>query len=190
MKGQYDMTDAVTFYFVTYLEPGFKEPCVKAWTDDKVLLDFYLKFHGMRDFKVKVITDTYEAVVKLINNTCRNDEICLMNMLTVKRDEIGGKAKQGELNDKMITVIVPATVQEINQVNDNVGDFCSSMVDYAKINQILPLLKKRYLSALDQLGLTDIISVVIGNRPSTKRTRLTELDELMVLLKFFPAEFS
>lgn len=189
MKGDYDMTDTVTFYFVTYREPGFSEPCIKAWTDDKVLLDFYLKFHGMKDFKVKVITDTYLAVSKIINNTCRNDEICLANMLTVQRAEIDGVSKKGKFNDRMMMVVVPATTQEVNHINDNAGDFCSSMVDYGKINELLPWLKKRYLSALERLNLVDIVSVVVGGKPPTKRTMYIELDELMLMLKFFPAEF-
>lgn len=191
MKGNYDMDDRVTFYFVTYKEPGFSQPSIKAWTDDKVLLDFYLKFHNRKAFKVKKFTDTYKEISTMINRTCINDEISLHSLITAKRDGLGKskvKGKAGEISDKITVVQAPITTNERVQIDDNASTFCSSMIDYGNLNRVLPLLKEKYVKALKGIGLLDVISSTVMSQP-TKLTKNVHLDELVILLKFFPTEF-
>lgn len=188
MKNTYDMDDQVTFYFVTYREKGISTPLIKAWTDDKVLLDFYLKFHNKKSFKVRTVKDSYKNVVTLINNSCIHDEIMLVNLITRHREAYRQACTRKPKNG-ITTVMLPLTIQEHCHVDDNAREFFSSEVDYSFINRFTNRLKGKYQKALGQIGLLDVVDQAIMNKPS-KFVRSVEIDEVMILLRFFRGDFN
>lgn len=177
----YDPDDQVTFWFVIVRYKDGKNQMVKAWSDNKDLVDFYLQFHNSPNYSVRKVSDRYEKVLKIINGDCRNDEIQIGHLIT--RNRTGKRS-----SDPTQLVSVPVTEPEMMHLNDMKNTTCSSIVDYSALHDIMPRLKGKYRSALVILGLEDLIRKEIHNA-SNKFADGIFMDDVMLLLKFFPEEF-
>lgn len=177
---KYDyLTDQVTFYFITVTDPTNGEKWIKAFTDNRDLANFYLDFHHCPNLGLRKLTGTLEEIIPIVNSECRNDEIDVYHFQMRAR-------KPG--SDLTELVSVPATQQEYTQVQEQAQTFCSSKVNYHDINEVLPRLRGKYQSALATIGLLDVIGNVIRGK-HTRFTREIAIDELRILVKFFPVDF-
>jgi hypothetical protein len=176
----YDLSDRVTFYFVCAMDNNGNHMMIKGWSVVKAMIDAYMKFHQCPSFYVKKITDTWENIVRLLNEET-HDEIKIANLITKNRS---GKRKK----DPVDIVSIPITDGEHMHVNDQVTTTCSTYVDYTLLNKHVRHLKQKYREALAFIGLNEVIDKEIRNKDSRFMKSLI-LDELMILVKFFPAEF-
>lgn len=173
---KYEPGDIAKYYFVIFTGPD-GESTVQAWTDNKDLLDMYLKFHKCKRFEVKVVSNYIEEIIKLCEEN-RNDEILLYRINT--RDP----KKKGEV----MGMTIPATNTEVTFINEETNTFMTSMISYSKINELIPYLKKKDREALHNIFLEDITAKVCHERNS-KLVQMIQLDQLMVLYKLFPEKF-
>ena len=113
----YSRGDIATFYFVIY---DTDDKIIKAWSDNKQLVDFYLKFHSCKKFSLKKITDTIENISKVLEENY-HDEIVLYHALI-----------KNKKSSKLVTI--PATQSEINYINEECQMFLYTRIDYSYLN--------------------------------------------------------
>ena len=78
----YDLKDKATFYFI--ILKGNKENDIRAWTDNKNLAEFYLKFHNCKKHELRKVTKTYKSIVPILNENITN-AIEIMNIITAEK---------------------------------------------------------------------------------------------------------
>lgn len=180
-----ELDDMVTYYFIVDKDAdrmGKRE--IRAYSDDKRLAEFYMEMHGRKSFIIRKVSQTMEQMVKILNQY-PNDGISMANLIT-KKDGSGIKKN---VHDMATTVAVPVTTAEAEHVKDMISSHCSSLVDYQELNNVLGLLKKKYLRALKALGLVDIVQREIYNAQDVPFADDILFDEVMLLIKFFPDSF-
>ena len=169
---KYEPGEIVTFYFVVKRD---KENIIKGWTDKKKLADYYMKFHNHPDYFIQEITRKIEDMNKIMEDNY-HDEIVLTNLFT-----------RGDKEGKLI--IIPATSTEINLIREESNSFFASRIDYSYLDGSILYLKKKYRRALEKLFLNAVIEFVIYNRQNAITTQI-DLDQLMLLIRAFPNDFS
>lgn len=175
---KYEPGDVVTYYFVIH-DDGTRKDIV-GYTDDKDLAKVYLDFHSCKNLRIKSATKRIEDINKILEENW-NDEIGICNIITRNRD----KRRKGE---ETATINIPATRTETTFINEEVKMFMASSVRYSYLHDVIPYLKDKYLSALDDIFLTSIIATVCDNvtRPELQAI---EMDQLIVLFRMQPDLF-
>lgn len=173
---KYEPGEIAKYYFVIYTDEK-DEKTVQAWSDNKGLVDMYMEFHKCKYFKVKVVSNYIEEIVKLLEENL-HDEIKPYRINT--RDP----KRKGEV----IGMTIPATETEVTYINEETNTFMSSLIGYADLNELIPYLKKKDREAIRNILLEDITAKVCHERRS-KIVETVHLDQLMVLYKLFPRKF-
>jgi hypothetical protein len=169
----YEREDVVTFYFVVKEETK-DTTIIRAWTDDKKLLDAYLELHACKKYHVKKIRRMMKDVLPIINENI-HDEIDIANLIT-----------QGKNGADLISL--PMTMTEITFINDESHGFFSSNINYQLLDEWVPYLKDRYQRILKNIGLDDVIKHVIYNRTSPFVQDIV-LDQVLLFARSFPDDF-
>lgn len=172
----YDLKDQATFYFI--ILKGTLDNELRAWTDNKSLAEFYLKFHNCKKHELRKVTKPYKHIVPILNENI-NNAIEIMNIITT---ETKGSKKRA------MTIQIPMTREELGLINDTTSTFCSNMVDYSDINEYMHKLKPKYQRAIVNIGLSDVVDHEVYNNRS-EFTKSTDLDQLKLLFKLFPDDF-
>jgi hypothetical protein len=172
----YDLKDQTTVYFVISEHSSNNE--IKAWSDDKMMAQFYMEFHNCKRYRLRVVKKIWKEMVKIINDNS-NDEIEIMNLVTKSDDK---------KDDGYKIIQVPMTTTEMSIISDTVKHNCATLIDYSEINQYITLFKKKYQKSFKNIGLIDIIRKEIYNKP-TKFTNGLRIDDLRILFKLFKEDF-
>ena len=172
---RYNPGDIVTYYFIIRDDSYGK--IIKGWTDQKLLAEFYMKFHNCKSFTLKKLTATIEEINDILREN-HNDEISIVNILV--RDQ----KRKGEMK----SISIPATTVEMDFINDEDSTMFYGRIDYGYLNEIIPYFKDKYLKALSKLLLPSMIKKAVYNRSDKFNTSI-QLDQLMVLVKHFPNDF-
>jgi hypothetical protein len=178
---RYDLTDKVTIYFAVYIDPNTKDTSVKAYSDNKFLMETYLSFHNCKNLVLRTTTQTWEELIPIVNA----DEINGRE-LTILR--LNSRNRSNKKRGPTEIVAVPGIDPEIMHVHDMSKDFCSAIVNYSAIQDHLTGLKRKYQEALATLGLFDVVRKTVYGQDS-RFTNSVFMDEVMVLLRFFQDEF-
>lgn len=174
----YELSDLVTFYFVIRPDErasGGSE--IKAWTDDKSLLQFYLEFHQCSQYVTRKLNKTFKEMIKILNEN-HNDEITIAHITT----------KSDSKRDPIKMIAIPATNSELSVLRDSQTSGCAPIINYTAIHDYLPKFKGKYQQVFREIGLYDLVGQELYNR-STEFTTGLQIDELMMLFRAFPAEF-
>lgn len=174
---RYDEDDVMTCYFVVYDDDGTKY--IRAWSDDKDLIQMYLDFHKCKKYRMKKITDTFREIVKVIEENF-NDEVGMFNLST--------RNKGGKKSEPTKTIVVPMTDTESMMVNEETNTYLASRINYGYINEVFSYLKPKYQKALKMIFLEDVMKKVVYEK-SGRFVSNIELDELLVLYKSLPDQF-
>ena len=178
----YQLNDPVTFYFVVSSDVNVgKGMQIKAWTDDKDLLSFYMEFHNCSRYTIRKINKTFKEIINIINTDCPNDEITIAYLLTRNKSD-------KKSSDPTKSVAVPATENELSIVRDSQTSGCAPLINYTLIHDALPKFKKKYQQVFRELGLYDLVGKELYNQ-TTEFTELLQIDELMLMFRAFPDEF-
>nr|DAN65334.1 MAG TPA: hypothetical protein [Caudoviricetes sp.]DAP16811.1 MAG TPA: hypothetical protein [Caudoviricetes sp.] len=169
----YEREDIVTFYFVVKEETK-DTTIIRAWTDDKKLLDAYLELHACKKYHVKKIRRAMKDILPIINEN-NNDEIDVAYLITRGKEGAG-------------LISLPLTMTEITFINDESHGFFSSHVNYQLLDDRVPYLKDRYQRILKNIGLDDVIKHVIYNRTSPFVQDVV-LDQVLLFARSFPDDF-
>lgn len=172
----YEPGDIATFYFVIRNDDNGK--MIKAWTDRKSLLEFYMDFHKCPKYNIKKITKTIEEIHKITEENY-HDEISIGNIYMKDRD--------GKNGDKKM-VALPITENEFRFVREECASSFSSRINYSYLNGVLPYLKGKYREALADIFLSSIINKELNNKKD-KYTECIDFDQLMLLFRSFPDDF-
>ena len=175
---KYDVDDVCTFYFVL-LRNG-DSINIQGWSDNKDLAKAYMEFHKCKLFNLKSRTDTFDNMCKILEENT-NDEISLYN-LTVKAPPDHKKGRETRV------ISVPLTFTEMNLVKSENMDFLGSRVNYSLLNEAIYYLKNKYLKALKDIYLHDVINHVIMQQQN-RFTNEVSMDELLVLFHSYPDHF-
>lgn len=151
----YEADDVVTFYFVI-VKDGLHTVKVQAWTDNKQLAKFYMDFHHCKNLKLKSVTDTYKRIVKMLNENA-NDEITIQNKMVVIRNEDKSKPKY---------VQIPITASESVLIDSDIQHFYETEINYSLLNNNRIYFKDKYVKAMKDILLLEVINNVINGRPS------------------------
>lgn len=152
---------------------------IQAWSDDKDMAEFYMAFHGTKRFKLRRVEDTLQNLNKMVNDYITS-EIVLYNGVT---REITGK-KPWETTD----VIIPTTKNEVDVISVERQNFMASTIGYGQLNDVFPILKKKYQEALKELYMWDVIKMVIHNKKSTIVQKI-EFDDVRLMFKLLQDNF-
>ena len=133
---RYEPGDIATFYFIIKEDGNNKE--IKAWSDKKQLVEFYMDFHKCPKFRLKKITKPIEEIRKITEESY-HDEITIGHIRVRDREK-----KKGDV--KLITI--PATQNELNFLSEESSNFLSTSMEYSYLNGVIPYLKKKYREAL------------------------------------------
>jgi len=151
MKHTYDDNDEVVLYFVIK-EGTYGDSMIKAWTDDKDLLNAYMEFHSCKQFRVKKIRKRMKDFHDILNENL-HDEIDITNIIT------RGKNGPG-------FIAVPMTTTEIIFLDEETKTYLSMNIDYTTIDEAFYYFKEKYQDAFKKIGLRSVIDHVIYNKPS------------------------
>ena len=151
---------------------------VKAWSDDKELVEFYIKFHNCKHFDVIVIDTTLDDIYDIINPS-GNDEIKIVN-LAIRDPDKPHKEKY---------IKVPMTEQEIDTMRLESESWGSDRINYHIIEKYYRLLKNKYKKIFNNILLLDILEN-IRTGSSTKILKEIKYDQLMLLYRTFPDNFN
>jgi hypothetical protein len=171
----YEREDNVTFYFVLSKRASGGND-IKAWSDDKCCVEFYVKFHNCPNHHIRKVSKKMRDISSILNEN-HNDEIEIMNIIT--RDK----------NNRPKIIQIPMTTTERSVVDDASKTFCSAMVDYSALNDHVGILKPKYQKSLERIGMMDIIRSTIYNK-STKFISEIEIDQLRLLARLFKGDFN
>jgi hypothetical protein len=169
-----DPNDEITCYFVIKDD---EHQHIKAWSTNKQLAKFYMEFHNNKMYKLKKVESRADNIQSIIEDNL-HDEITLSRLTTKERD------KDGNLK----TITIPATVMEMNTLNDERQSFFSGHVSYSYINEAVGFLKPKYGKALSTLLLDSVIKMAVYNINDGIASEI-KFDELMILYLLFPNEF-
>lgn len=172
----YTTDDQVTFYFIISEHSSGNQ--VKAWTDNKILAEFYMEFHSCKRHRLKTVKKKFRDIVPILNENT-NDEIEIVNLVT-KSDN--------KKDDGYKIIQVPATTTEMSIIRDSQSTSCSTIVNYSNINKFITLFKKKYQKAFNDIGLTDVIKQELYSK-SSKFTENIQLDGLRLLFRLFKEDF-
>ena len=173
----YEPGDIATFYFIISNDGDIKR--IKAWSDRKQLLDYYMDFHKCPKYSIKKITKPIEEINKILEENY-HDEIEIGNLYI--------KDPKGKHNDDKKIISVPITSNEIKCIDEECATALASRVGYSYLNGSVPYLKGKYREALDDIFLSSMIQRAIHTR-TDKISRYIEFDQLIVFFRFFPDEF-
>jgi uncharacterized surface protein with fasciclin (FAS1) repeats len=173
---KHDPDDIVTYYFVIHRVGNVN--MVRAYSDNKKFVDFYLSFHNCPTYTLKSVTKRAGDFDGIFDEN-KHDEICLYNALTRDGDKKGSKVK---------VVVIPATPSEITVISDACGDYMANECHYSYLNGVIPYLKDKYQKALSDILLTSIVRGTVTGR-FDKRVKDIEFDQLKLLVKLLPESF-
>ena len=171
---RYERGDDATFYFVIHKQRG-KEKYIKAWTDNKEMLKFYMDFHETKNFSVKKISDRIESIQKLVEENL-NDEITI------------GHVRIGDKHGEQLLVALPVTETEMQFIREEDTSYMATTIDYSLINNLYPTLKKKYQHALEKILLIPIADFNVNNKFNEMVGRIF-LNNVKILHRSFPDEF-
>ena len=149
----YSYDEKITIHVITYNNPDDLRSAtdVVAWSQNKDLAKFYMKFHKCKYMKLKTITDYPKYIHEHIINNNINCEIQLAPLPSKKYNK----------NTNSEYFIVPVTELELTDLNEFSGLFCEGLIDYKIIHSYYPYLKKKYRKAIDLILLPLIIQDVL-----------------------------
>ena len=176
MNKRYEPDDVATFYFIINEFNNHKE--IQGWTDSMDLAKIYMDFHKCKNFHLKKMTSTIEEINNIIEENL-HDEISIYNISIKDRNKKYGK---------VVDINIPATVTEINFLNEESSTYMASQINYSSLNAVIPFLKDKYQKAMSDILLIDVINSVIHNKTS-HITNCIEFDHLMILYRSFPDNF-
>lgn len=176
--GKYEPGDLVTYYFVVHDDGDTKQ--IVGYTDNKDLAKVYIDFHACKNLTLKSVTKRIEAINDITEENW-NDEIGICNIITRNRD----KRRKGE---ETTTITIPATRTELSFVKEEGEMFMTSHVRYSYLHDVVPYLKDKYVSALDDIFLTSIIAKVC-DQVYSPNIQSIKVDQLMVLFRMQPDRF-
>lgn len=179
---EYDsLDDQVTVYFVMLKDPQHDKKIIKAYTDNKDLVKFYLEFHNCKYYSLHKLEDTYGKIVPILNEN-HQQEIGISYIYT--RDP-----KRKNKDKPMKLIPVPLTTLEVDWLEELHSTSCGAMVNYHFIHDSLwPILKDKYQKALSVIGLKDaIVKEIYNNKNVFSRIWY---DDVALLSKFFQDEFT
>lgn len=174
---KYESGDIVTYYFI--IKEDFDGNSIQGWTDVKDLAKFYLEFHKCKKFVLKSTTTSIDEMFKILEEAL-HDEIKVYNII------VKDPNKTKKSNFKIMSI--PATETEFMFINEESNTYMASRVDYGYLNGSIPYLKDKYLRAIKNIFLNNVIDNVLHNKKS-EFTNSVEFDSLMVLFKSFPDNF-
>lgn len=175
MSKKYERGDIATYYFIIKKKNG--EKAIQAWTDNKELAKLYVDFHHCSMFSIKKHTALIEEIVDILNeNTHDEVKIAYINIRDPKNPH------------KIKSMAIPATDTEIAMINEECNTYLASFIDYSYMNQAIPYLKKKYIEALRDIFLIDVMNKVIHERRSVF-TDTVSLDQLMILYTCYEENF-
>ena len=167
--------DQIIIYCITFEDT--RETITHAWTDDKELAKWYLKFHHSKRMKLKRIDTTYEDARDFISNYMY--EQIKVGYLMTKHPR-----KKGS-----VTIPFPVTDAERQFLDDEVADLCNGYVGYQTIYEMAPFLKRKWESLLmKDLQLYSVLEYVINNHIG-KIEWITGMDEVRMLQMYMPDKF-
>ena len=170
---KYEPGEIVTLYLVIDDEMG----TIRGWTENKQLAKFYIEFHNYPSFRIKKITKVIEEINCILDENL-HDGISLTNIITRDKNK----------PEDIITVVIPATENEVRLIDEEASTFFSGRVNYGFIESAIPFLKNKYQKALKALYLPSIIMKTVHNRKDIN-TESIELDHLMILLESLRESF-
>jgi hypothetical protein len=171
----YDEDEFVTLYIV--IKKDTAGNCIQAFSDDKDLVDIYMKFHNCSKFKMKIIKAPLRDMKDMISEN-RYDEITISNIKTRDKNK-----------DKMKYVQVPITESELRLLTEETNSFCGGHIGYTVLNDIFPYLKHKYQKALCRLNLDSLILKTVHNRHDEIIDNI-EIDQLKLWLLWSQSDFS
>jgi hypothetical protein len=178
LMARYESGDIVTYYFVV-MDNGDHSRIV-GWSDNKMLVKYYMEFHKCKYHKLKVMTKPIEEINKILNENI-NDEIMIAKLFVKDPNH-----RKGEEERKMISV--PVTTTEMQLINSEEQSFMMSMINYSYMNGVIPYLKPKYQEILEDIFLTDVVKFTCHNIQS-KFTSSVKFDQLMVMFRLLPDHF-
>ena len=170
---RYDEDDTIVLYAAVYKDGGITY--IRAWSDNKDLVQAYLDFHKCKRFKMKSLTGVVKDLMNIINENI-HDEV---NMFNIKIHD-----KQNKI--KMISV--PMTETEFNTIQSERVHYFQSHIDYHAINTAFYFLKNKYQRALSGILLEDAMKSVCHDKTSELLKRI-KFDEFLILVRSFPDYF-
>jgi hypothetical protein len=173
---RYERGDIATFYFIIVEDRNNRR--IQAWTDDKQLAKYYMEFHHSKAFDLKQLTKPIEEINKILDENT-NDEINLYNI------EMRDPDKK---KPHMKTIQIPATYVEMQTLKSGCDGMMSDLINYSKINSMVPYLKPKWENGLSDCFLHEVMLKEIHSRPSPILEDLW-IDQLAALFRLFPGMF-
>ena len=172
---KYTENDMMTCYFVIKDVPG-KRPIVKAWSTDKGLVSFYMKFHKHPHFIVKEETSVARDMFRIMDQYS-NDQIAVTNIETLSSNKKG-----------MDLISIPMTDNELDVVTDETNDFVKRYINYSIIDKFYHLIKPKYRQIFDDIFLSDITKYIVYRKKSNSIDHI-HVDKLSVFIKTHEDDF-
>lgn len=177
---KYESGDIATYYFIVKDDKEEDLKFIRAWTDKKLLAEYYMEFHNCPSYSLKKITKTIDEIQEITEENTE-DQIKIANVITRKRE---GKRAGKDIE----TIQIPVTETELRFIASECNTMAAGLVGYSYLNASVPFLKKKYQKALATLLLPSLIMASCHNQRD-KYVQQIELDELMILFKGFPHDF-
>ena len=171
----YSEGDQITIYCIMFDDD--REVITWAWTDNKELAKWYLKFHNSKQMKLKRIDTIYEDARDFISN------------YMYEQIKVGYLMTKDPHNKGSITIPFPVTDAERQYLDDESADLCNGYVGYRTIYEMAPFLKRKWESLLmKDLQLYPILEYVIHSHIG-KIEWIAGMDEVCMLQMYMPEKF-
>ena len=146
-----------TLYIVTYHNPNIELKSmtdIVAWSTNKELVKFYMKFHKCKFMKVNKIRGYPKELIKIINDNV-NCEIYIAPLRTRNSD------------DEIIFINAPVTDLEMTDIRSLSGIMGEIDINYRLIYEYYNYFKNKYRKALDTILLGNITEEILFTSKKT-----------------------
>ena len=153
----YSYDEMKTLYIVTYHNPNVKLKFMTdiiAWSNNKDLAKFYMKFHKCKYMKLNKIQGYPKELVNIMNDNV-NCEIFIAPLRTRNS------------NDEIIFINVPVTDLEMTDIRSLSGFMNDTDINYRIIYEYYTYFKNKYRKALDMILLGSITEEILFTSKKT-----------------------
>lgn len=154
----YSYDEMRTLYVITYHNPNIELKFMTdiiAWSNDKNLAKFYMKFHKCKFMKLNKIHGYPKELINIMNENI-NCEIYIAPLRTRNLN-----------NNEIIFVNVPVTELEMTDIRSLSGIMNDTDINYRIIYEYYDYFKNKYRKALDTILLGTITEEILFTSKKT-----------------------